>query len=244
MKTSEEINQLSEALAKAQGSFKNPDKNKTAIIKMKSGGSYSYKYADLPSILDATRKGLSDNGLSHLFAIRYEGQFCFLVGRLMHSSGQWVQSEYVLPRSVDPKGLAAEMTYGRRYIYTALVGIAADEDTDSQPEGTSGIPTEDDDRETAEGRGNYQQAPKAPVQVPGPVPAQSPIKPKSEAKPSGIFCNFHHLGKACGLELVLHESGAGFICPAARPKDGHQRVNIQDAEFARLAQQQPPSMRA
>ena len=134
MKTSEHIGHLAAALATAQGKFRNPDKNKTAKIPLKAGGFYTYNYADLPIIFDCARDALSENGLSHLSSMVLEEKGPVLSMRLIHSSGEWVESDYPLPGNVDDKGLAASMTYGRRYLFSALTGLAADEDTDSDPE--------------------------------------------------------------------------------------------------------------
>ena len=130
MKTSENTNTISEALAKCQKVLRNPEKDCTATIPMKSGGKYSYKYASLPSIYDGCREALAANGLSHFAALIKQGDKDFLEMRLSHSSGQWIESQYELPIMNDPKQRAAEITYGRRYLFTALIGIAADEDTD------------------------------------------------------------------------------------------------------------------
>lgn len=131
MKTSDQIDKLAEALSKAQGMFQNPEKNKTAVIPMKSGGSYSFSYADLPETLNVTRKALSECGLSHVSTVSYLDQGVMLLGRLMHSSGQWIESEFLLPNTTDPKVIAGSITYGRRYLFNALIGIAADEDVDA-----------------------------------------------------------------------------------------------------------------
>lgn len=135
MRTSTEINLISEALAKAQGELKNPEKNQTAKIPTKTGGSYSYNYADLPHTLDTIRGPLAKHGLSHTAGIDFAGTGGnLLTVRLLHVSGQWIESEVGLPASNDPKSLAANLTYFRRYLLTALVGIAADDDLDSEPE--------------------------------------------------------------------------------------------------------------
>lgn len=135
MRTSTEIDKLADALAKAQGEMKNPEKNKTAKIPTKSGSSYQYNYADLPAVFDAAKESLAKNGLAHIATIDELDKSLVLVMRLAHSSGQWIESVYPLPNGGDDKALAASITYGRRYLFTALTGIAADEDTDSQPEG-------------------------------------------------------------------------------------------------------------
>lgn len=134
MRTSDQINEISAALAKAQGQMKNPEKNKKATIPTKTGGGYSYDYADLPSTFDALRKPLSDNGIMHTSAPRHvDGQYV-LFSRLSHSSGQWIEAEWPLPNLSDPKQLAGSITYGTRYLFNSLCGIAGDDDLDHTPE--------------------------------------------------------------------------------------------------------------
>jgi hypothetical protein len=134
MRTSPEIDQISTALAKAQGALKNPEKNQTAKIPTKVGGSYSYNYADLPHTLDTIRGPLAQNGLCHSAGIESHAEGMILSVRLMHTSGQWIESDVGFPGGNDPKLLAANITYFRRYLLTALVGVAADDDLDSEPE--------------------------------------------------------------------------------------------------------------
>lgn len=205
MRTSEQIDKLAEALSKAQGEFINPDKNKIAKIPMKSGGSYSYAYADLPEILNSTRKALFSNQLSHTMGLRYAPNIVLLIGRLMHSSGQWIESEYEISRNTDPKTLAASITYGRRYVFTALLGIAADEDTDEAPE--DGADYED----------------KKP-QPPKTNPANSPIKPKSsfEMGPAEI----QKIKELSGMAKVTKDQLSDVI--KAKYKKPFMELNEQD----------------
>lgn len=138
MKTSEQIEKLAEALSKAQGQMENPEKNRKATIKgeTKTGKpfEYSYNYADLPATIDAARKALSENGLSHFATLHENGEDVIMTMRLMHSSGQWIESGLSLTGS-DDKTLAASQTFCRRYLFMALTGIAGDEDTDGPMEG-------------------------------------------------------------------------------------------------------------
>lgn len=127
---STEIGKLADALAKAQSKLDQPQKNKKATIQMKAGGQYSYKYADLPAVIDSLKGALSENGLSYTQPTRIEGDRLILETRLMHSSGQWVASEWPLKVSGDPKETAAMLTYGRRYTLTSLCGISAEETDD------------------------------------------------------------------------------------------------------------------
>ena len=139
MKTSEQINELATALAKAQGEMRNPEKNKTANIPTKAGGKYSYNYADLPSTFDCVRSVLSSNGIAHVASTAFVGSNYTLFSRLVHTSGQWIEAEWPLPSGDDPKILAASITYGTRYLFNSLVGISGDDDTDSTPESSESV---------------------------------------------------------------------------------------------------------
>lgn len=139
---SAEIGKLAEALAKAQSKLEQPQKNKTAKIEGKSKAtgknfSYSYKYADLPAVIECLKGGLAENGLSYIQPTRIDGDRLILETRLMHSSGQWVASEWPLKVSPDPKETASMLTYGRRYSLTSLCGISAEEtDDDAERRGS------------------------------------------------------------------------------------------------------------
>ena len=48
---------------------------------------------------------------------------------LMHKSGQWLQSEYLLPMDkVTPQGAGSAITYARRYALQSLAGIPSVDD--------------------------------------------------------------------------------------------------------------------
>lgn len=131
MRTSEEINELAAALSKAQGEIKNIEKTKVHPH-LKS------RYADIADGLDVIRPVLSKFNLSLAQAttVNYETGAFFLVTRLMHSSGQWIESVYPL-QTGKPMEQGSALTYARRYSAFALIGVA----------GT----TEDDDGNAANG---------------------------------------------------------------------------------------------
>jgi hypothetical protein len=125
MPQSNEIGELAGALAKAQAAMKVAPLNKT-------NPHFKNKYADLPSVIDAIRKPLTENGiaLTQTTELR-DGAFC-LVTRLIHSSGQWMSGEYLLPAQATPQQLGSALTYARRYSLSAIACIAADEDDDAE----------------------------------------------------------------------------------------------------------------
>jgi hypothetical protein len=127
MKTSEQISELAAALAAAQGMMENAIFNRV-------NPHFKSKYADLAAVIKTARKPLSANGLSTVQTIG-DG---VLHTRLLHTSGQWIASEYPLPMSGRPQEFGSALTYARRYSLSALLGIAADEDDDGNTAGKGG----------------------------------------------------------------------------------------------------------
>jgi hypothetical protein len=83
------------------------------------------------AIFDVIREPLSANGLAIVQGIEDGAVGVIITTRLLHSSGQWVESTMTLkPTKTDPQGVASAATYGRRIGLQALVGVAADVDDD------------------------------------------------------------------------------------------------------------------
>lgn len=128
MEKSENINELAAALAKAQAVMK-PAKMDSVNPFLKN------KYADLGAVIEASRKPLADNGLAVSQMVSTDGDIITLETILLHSSGQWLSSHMSI-QADQSKGMSfaqsvgAVITYMRRYSYSAIVGIYADEDTD------------------------------------------------------------------------------------------------------------------
>ena len=128
---SENINELTKALVMAQGEM-------MPAVKDSVNPFFKSKYADLASVVEASRPSLIKYGLCVMQTTTASGDKNTLVTTLAHTSGQWIKSEILInPVKNDPQGLGAAMTYLRRYSYAAMVGVV----------------TEDDDGETAVGRG-------------------------------------------------------------------------------------------
>lgn len=138
---SEETGEIAKALSLAQKKFDAVGKDKTAKI-VGPKGNYSYSYADLASILAAVRLALSENGLAIVQIITWGEGHSWLVTRLLHSSGQSIESTYPLREYDRPQEMGSALTYARRYSLTALLGIAAEEDDDGQA-AENGVPREE-----------------------------------------------------------------------------------------------------
>lgn len=124
VRSSESIEGLAAALALAQAEFKPAALNCV-------NPHFKNRYADLSSIIEATRASLSKHGLSFIQCpVVVDGRL-LTVSRLMHKSGQWLESDLSLKPGQDaPQAYGSAITYGRRYGLGALLGISTDDDDD------------------------------------------------------------------------------------------------------------------
>ncbi len=128
MNQSENIQDLIKALLKAEESFTAITLNKTY-----KGGSVTFKYADLKEIFDATKPALREQGLKCIGQLEPKEAGCPMLHlKLIHTSGQWVSSSIDLPMVAKPQERGATLTYMRRYLYTTLLGITAEEDVEGK----------------------------------------------------------------------------------------------------------------
>lgn len=139
MSKSDSIAKLALALSKLQGEVTDAYKEKAA---------YNYSYADLAGVLAIARPLC----LKYEFAV---SQLCtsneFGVGVttiLMHSSGEWLQSELTMPLTSVKGGNAAQaagsiITYARRYALAAILGITQ---TDNDAQGVGAVEDDPQDK--------------------------------------------------------------------------------------------------
>jgi len=109
-------------------------------------------YASLNAYIDASEEHLLENGLILVQAGNGSYSQPLIVATLIHpESGQWLKSYLpILNPKQDSQGLGASVTYMRRYSIATLLGLVS----------------EDDDGETASGRGKYDQQKKKAVEKP------------------------------------------------------------------------------
>lgn len=125
MTTSEQVNEIAAALAKAQAVMKNAPLNKV-------NPHFKAKFADLASVRDAAMPALTANGIAVVQTLDATAEGAtFVRTRLMHASGQWIESLCPIPNGGDMQKMGSAITYARRYSLSAICGIAADEDDDA-----------------------------------------------------------------------------------------------------------------
>ena len=180
---SAQVSELFAALAKAQSEIESASKDKT-------NPHFKSRYADLASIREACQAALARNGLAVLQFPASDGKRVSMKTLIGHASGQWWLSPElaVEARDASPQAVGSAITYLRRYQASAVVFLSAD----------------DDDAETAQGRGadvppwpareSYSERPMA-----APAKAASPPPPATGKIAS--------LGAKGGGTLVELDSG-------------------------------------
>jgi len=123
MKTSEQINELAAAMAKAQGEIEGAKKSSNNPF-------FKSKYADLSEVWDACRKPLSNNGLAVIQGNGepFDGRIA-IETLIVHTSGQWISSTLSATiKDFMPQTVGSCITYLRRYGLQAAIGIAPEDD--------------------------------------------------------------------------------------------------------------------
>ena len=125
------------ALAKAQASFAKVRKTHAVTVSPSKGRAYTYKYADLESILDAVRPALNAAGIYLYQHVTNRNSAVSCTTILTHESGeQLAGGEISIPISSggmnSAQSLGSAITYARRYSLSAALGISADDDDDGR----------------------------------------------------------------------------------------------------------------
>ena len=163
------IGEIAAALARARSNFRPLKKSHTADL-----GNFSYSYADLADLDEATRDALCAEELVPVEAPQVtEGGTLVLKASILHSSGQSISAALPLPWDTDqrPQDLGTALTYYRRYLRQGLLGLAAEADTDAHVAAPAPRPAPPAPR----------QAEAAPAAAPTRAPAGGPTISPSEA---------------------------------------------------------------
>jgi len=123
MNSSEQINEIATALAKAQGEIANPAKEA-------ENPHFRSRYADLATVLKTVRPVLAKHGIALTQTTQILDGSLVLVTRLHWRDEELAGYYPISPVKSDPQGYGSAMTYARRYALQAIVGVAADDDDD------------------------------------------------------------------------------------------------------------------
>jgi len=118
IETSESIDKLSAALAKAQSEFKTAKKTATNPF-------LKNNYSNLSDIYQAVKPALAANGISLVQSSDLQdGNVQVTQTRLIHTSGQWMQTTMsMMVGKTDPQSMGSLLSYSRRYAITQALSI-------------------------------------------------------------------------------------------------------------------------
>jgi len=133
MNRSESIVKIASALVKAQSAMGN-------AIKDAKNPFFKSRYADLNAVREAVLPVMNANGISVLQPTVHIDGKSFVETMLLHESGEFISSltEVIVGKANDAQQQGSGISYARRYGLQSLANIGAD----------------DDDGESAVGRGN------------------------------------------------------------------------------------------
>lgn len=118
MKHGEQIGELAAALAKAQAAMK-------GALADSSNPHFKSRYADLESVRCACIPALTANGVAVVQGLS-DGK---CITRLVHSSGQWIETEVpLIIGKNDMQSVGSAITYARRYGLAAAVCLSQTDD--------------------------------------------------------------------------------------------------------------------
>lgn len=172
LEKSDQINELSTALSKAQGEMEAAKKDAT-------NPHFKSKYATLAAVWEAARAPLAKNGLSVIQSLSIVEKQIHLTTVLAHSSGQWISGIVpVVAEKQTPQGIGSAITYFRRFSLSAMIGVAPDDDDDGN--GAEGKPPVEPPKfPKAQAKAN----PTNPTWKPKP----NPLPPTPTSGPGGDF---------------------------------------------------------
>ena len=119
-----DIEKLAKSLAKAQLEIQNAEANTENDF-------LNSKYANLAAVMSACREPLAKNGLAIVQLPRMTGSpgVVEVETMLIHESGQYLSTVWQMaPPKNDPQGIGSCLTYMRRYMISAMLGIAQVDD--------------------------------------------------------------------------------------------------------------------
>jgi hypothetical protein len=185
MQHSESITKLAVALVEAQAELTN-------VVESANNPFFKSMYAPLNTVIDHAKPVLTKHGLAIVQGNTPTENGVIVDTMLIHTSGEWIKSELNMPLAKnDPQGAGSAITYGRRYAYSAIIGISSGDDDD------------------ANSASNKNGGPKTSA-----VPVVKPTTSNNNTK----FCSIHGeemrqmTGKTSGKTFFAHPKVDGGLC--------------------------------
>lgn len=122
-------NGIDDAFVAAWAELDELARTREAKVETRTGGNYSYSYADLADVLRAVRTVFARHGLAVTQPVSGADGTVTVGTVLVHASGGRLSSPTLtLPAGNTPQATGSAITYGRRYSLLATCGLATEDD--------------------------------------------------------------------------------------------------------------------
>lgn len=129
MEKSDSIKSLAVAMCKAQGEM-------GGAVKGKENPFFKSSYADLKEVVKAVKEPFANHGLSYVQFPINDADKIGIETILMHESGEWLSHSFtVKANKQDAQGAGSVITYCRRYSLQAVAGIPSEDDDGNSASG-------------------------------------------------------------------------------------------------------------
>lgn len=162
----EQLSSWTSHFAQVKAAIKQPKRSHEVKVKLKSGGEYSYKYADLAdvdsAVMSACRTVIDDKGnpvMSYMFDITNGEEGVEVNTLIIDSQGAIAKSNRVWFKNFNigkAQETASLISYAKRYSLSGAFGIASDDDDDAQHNQTNQINPQEQINKMAEIAQNWR----------------------------------------------------------------------------------------
>lgn len=202
------------ALVKFKAECPQIPRESTVKVTTRSGSSYEFRYADLPTIDRIITPHLTKNGLA---ISQFVGGPGSLTTVLVHESGEYMSTVSSMPVDgvVDKQTLGGVITYLRRYALCAILGIVSDDDLDAEPGATQPLRKAQTKKK--------EEPPKSPT---APPPGGQPKLLNFTAEVKKLMISKINAGETS----LVKERMAAYFIPVADKAELNQMINAKELE--------------
>ena len=191
------------ALVKARAAFKTLANNQEGRVEKDGKLLYTYDYADLANVQEATAPALAAAGLVIMQPWWSDGEGYVSSTMLVHASGALMATETWFKHPGTWQQVGSALSYIQRYQWRSILGISASKD--------------DDDGAATNGNGAPRPAParqatRAPQAAPKPAPAAPPRGTATDAQLTDIVDMAEEMGWDGVTGGAFMKQALGYSC--------------------------------
>lgn len=231
--------QFDQAMANFQRDCPVINKNKSVLERNSTKA--RYKFASLDSIVDQTRKVISENGLSYSIKTKIDDKMFTATVRVAHIAGHSEESDFSIPIGTeqfmsDVQKFGARSTFAKRYAFLNAFGImTGDEDQESSISSNDNVKTNADTLKPSEVKNEMI----SPEQI-------KELNNELIRTAKTLQGLLTHLGKSKITELTAKEAKTWIISLRAKPDLSNVQMAKASAEVVEgeIVEEMPPKTTA